>query len=60
MKKSFKIAAVAMAALMTAPNMAGIAQAASAQEALASNGQTIIERALENEAVKTGPKITIC
>lgn len=60
MKKSFKIAAVAMAALMTAPNMAGIAQAASAQEALASNGQTIIERALENEAVKTGPKITKC
>lgn len=60
MKKSFKIAAVAMAALMTAPNMAGIAQAASAQEALASNGQTIIERALENEEVKTGPKITKC
>lgn len=60
MKNSFKIAAVAMAALMAAPHMTTIAQAASVHDVMASNGKTIIERTVVNKEVKTGPEVTKC
>ena len=60
MKNSFKIVAVAMAALMAAPHMTTIAQAASVHDVMASNGKTIIERTVVNKEVKTGPEVTKC